>query len=167
MTRRKEVYDELSSRFDLFISGVDWDRKTITEHAIKLCSEYKEDLPDGEAFVNECIHFFGFLKTVDKEPLRTFFGLCQLIYKTGLQELYPYVNIALRIFLTIPASNCSAERSFSVMKRIKNYLRTSMSTDRLNWLAILTIESEITKRINYDELIDSFAHSKCRRKQLL
>lgn len=165
MTKRKQVYDELCARFELLTSGIDWQREKITESARKLCSVYKRDLPDCETFTNECVHFFGFLKSADKEPPQSFVELVQLVYDTGLQELYPYIDIALRLFLTTPASNCSAERSFSVMKRVNNYLRSSQSHERLNSMAVLTIESSITKQLNYDDLIDSFAQSKSRRKK--
>src|SRR5215469_10129401 len=109
---------------------------------------------DAEEFGNECRHFFGFIKTIDKENRpKTISLLCELLHDNDLQDLYPYVDIALRIFSTMPASNCSAERSFSVLRRIKNYLRSTMSRDRLNWSAVLSIESDITKKINYDDII--------------
>ncbi|KYN17600.1 Zinc finger MYM-type protein 1 [Trachymyrmex cornetzi] len=86
------------------------------------------------------------------------------MYYKGLQEVYPYINIVLRIFLYIPVTNCSAERSFSVLRRVKNYLRSTMCDERLNCSAVLTIESEIAKRINYDDIIDSFPDAQSRRK---
>ena len=50
----------------------------------------------------------------------------------------------LRIFLTIAVSVATCERSFSKLKLIKNYLRSSMSTLRLRNLAILSIEQQLT-----------------------
>ena len=44
--------------------------------------------------------------------------------------------------LTIPVTVASAERSFSKLKLIKSYLRSTMSQDRLSGLAILPIEKE-------------------------
>ena len=37
----------------------------------------------------------------------------------------------LRIFCTLPVSTCTAERAFSAMKLLKNYLRNTMTDDRL------------------------------------
>lgn len=47
---------------------------------------------------------------------------------------FPNVKIALRIYLIIKVTNCSSKHSFSRLKIIKNNLRTSMHTDRLNFL---------------------------------
>ena len=63
-------------------------------------------------------------------------------------------------------SNASGERSFSVLKRVKNYLRNTMGEERLNNLAILYIEQEILNRIDTAKIIEDFARNKARRKFL-
>jgi len=88
----------------------------------------------------------------------------KMIRTEELQELFPYVDIALRMYLCCPTSNCSAERSFSVLKRVKSYLRSKMTDDRLNKLAILCIESTLTKDMNFDDIINTFAKHNSRRK---
>ena len=45
----------------------------------------------------------------------------------GLCELFPNVCISLGMFLTIPATVASAERFFSKLKLVKNYLRSALS----------------------------------------
>jgi hypothetical protein len=71
--------------------------------------------------------------------------------------------IVYRIMLTIPVSVASAERSFSKLKIIKSYLRSTMSQQRLNGLALLSIEKEMLNELNYDNLIDNFASLKARK----
>ncbi|EZA54577.1 Zinc finger MYM-type protein, partial [Ooceraea biroi] len=83
-----------------------------------------------------------------------------------LIESYPNINVALRIFLTLPVSIASCERSFSKLKLIKNYLRSTMGQERLSSLSILSIEHNIVKDINYDDVIDEFAEMKARKVQL-
>lgn len=70
------------------------------------------------------------------------------------------------MFATMAVSNCSTERSFSCLKRIKNYLRSKMTEDRLNSLALLCIESEILLSLDFENLITDFATKKVRRKCL-
>jgi hypothetical protein len=50
----------------------------------------------------------------------------------------------IKLLLTIPVSTASAERSFSAMRRIKTYLRSTMGEDRLSALAILSIEKQLS-----------------------
>ena len=57
--------------------------------------------------------------------------------------------IAYRIMLTIPVSVASTERSFSKLKIIKTYLRSTMSQQRLNGLALLSIEKKMLNEINF------------------
>lgn len=52
------------------------------------------------------------------------------------------------------------ERSFSKSKLIKSYLRSTVSQQRLNRLALLSIEKEILIEIDYNSLINNFASQK-------
>lgn len=52
------------------------------------------------------------------------------------------------------------ERSFSKLKLIKSYLRSTVSQQRLNRLALLSIEKEILIEIDYNSLINNFASQK-------
>ena len=45
---------------------------------------------------------------------------------------YPALSILLRIFATLPVTTATGERSFSALKYIKNYLRCTMTDERLN-----------------------------------
>jgi hypothetical protein len=89
--------------------------------------------------------------------------LLQLIHTYAIKDMYPNVEIALRLFLTIPITVASCERSFSKLKLIKNYLRSSMGQGRLSSLAIISIEVEIAKCIDYEKAVDEFASMKARR----
>lgn len=81
----------------------------------------------------------------------------------NLQELYPNVWIAFRILLTIPVTVASGERSFSKLKLIKTYLRSTISQSRLTNLATLSIENEIAENMDFERLIKEFADVKARK----
>ena len=57
------------------------------------------------------------------------------------------------------------ERSFSTLRRLKSWLRSSMSEDRLNSLALLNVHKEI--EINIADIINKFAGTGNRRLELL
>jgi len=78
-------------------------------------------------------------------------------------DFFPNASIAYRILLTIHVTVASAERSFSKLKLIKSYLRSTMSQEKLNGLAILSIENEMLKKLEYKNLISNFVSQKARR----
>ena len=81
-------------------------------------------------------------------------------------DCFPNTTIAYRILLTIPVTVASAERSFSKLKLIKTYLRSTISQERLNGLAMISIEQDMLKTIDYKDLIEEFASKNARRMAL-
>ena len=82
----------------------------------------------------------------------------------SLKEAFPTLLGILRIALTICVSSASCERSFSALKRIKTYLRSTMQEERLVNLAVLSVEREISQTLNLEDVIDKFCvHDKNRR----
>lgn len=90
--------------------------------------------------------------------------ILQYILENQLISTFPNIAVTIRIFLTLPVSVASGERSFSKLKLIKTYLRSSMAQERLSYLAIMSIESEIMDSISLDELIKDFAEKKARKE---
>jgi hypothetical protein len=78
-------------------------------------------------------------------------------------DSYPNVSIAYRILFTMPVTVASAERSFSKLKLLKNYLRSVMSQERLNGLATLCIEKKLLDELDVDSIITDFASRSVRR----
>ena len=92
--------------------------------------------------------------------------LLNAILNYGMQSTFVNVCIAIRIFLTMPVTVASAERSISKLKLVKNYLRSKMKQERLSGLAIMSIEYDAAKSIDYSDIIDKFAQAKARKVKL-
>ena len=71
------------------------------------------------------------------------------------------------LFITLPVTVASAERSFSKLKMIKNYLRSTTGQDRLDELAMIAIENEEARELDLDNLINAFAEKNARRRERL
>ena len=71
-------------------------------------------------------------------------------------DCFPNATIAYRVLLTIPVTVTSAERSFSKLKLLKSYLRSTMTQERLNDLAMIALESDILEKIDYKSIIEDF-----------
>ena len=65
----------------------------------------------------------------------------------------------------MPVSSASAERSFSKLKQIKSYTRSTMDEIRLSDLSVLNIEKEFSENLGFNSLVDTFPKMKNRRKQ--
>ena len=60
-------------------------------------------------------------------------------------------------------TNCSGERSFSKLNYIKNRLRTTMTNERVTYLSLMSIEYDILRETDFDDLITDFAQRKGRK----
>jgi hAT family C-terminal dimerisation region len=74
---------------------------------------------------------------------------------TADADLFPNIRTVLLVSATRPSSTASNERSFSALKRLKTYLRSSMLEKRLTGLALLHIHQDIP--VPVDDIIDRFA----------
>lgn len=105
--------------------------------------------------------------SLHRQQLKSIKSLAIYIVENDLSSIFPDVLSACVIFITIPITVAEAERSFSKLKIIKNYLRNSMSQSRLSSIALLNIERERTQEINISQIINNFANIKSRRKNFL
>lgn len=168
LKRRKNAYIEIEECFGFLSQLSSTDDQIINEKCMQLQSIYFNDLDFN--FANECVQFKYFIKALDlqeykKEDSRIKTWL-QTIRSKGLHCTFSNIDIVLRMYLCLPVTNCTGERSFSTLKRVKTYLRNSLSDDKTADLSLLSIESETAKALNFEDIIQKFASLKCRKGHL-
>lgn len=90
------------------------------------------------------------------------------VHQDVFQEVYKLFSLV----VSLPSTSVSVERSFSCLKRIKTYLRNTISQQRLSSLANISIHRELLSELEgqpsfLDDIIDKFAALKNRRIDLL
>ena len=100
------------------------------------------------------------------QKCKTMLDVLQVLHQTGLHRVYGELYQLYRLFVTLPVTTASCERSFSKLTIVKNKLRSTTAQDRLENLMILFVENDITTKLNYESVIDNFASMGPRRMQL-
>ena len=161
-------YEVICSRFGFLAKLGSCSPDVIQQAARKLVDIYTDDLE--ETLGSELMQFSYFVKTLKDESYEKsedHISFEQFMYKLiidkQLKAFFPNVKVALRMYLVLMVTNCSAERSFSKLKIIKNRLRTTMGNERLSHIALMSIEHDVLGEIDLEALIEEFAARKARR----
>ena len=64
------------------------------------------------------------------------------------RSMFVQVESLLKLCLLSPASPCAAERSFSTFRRLKTYLRSTMTQNRLNSLMLCQIHNKYASNMD-------------------
>ncbi|XP_060881484.1 52 kDa repressor of the inhibitor of the protein kinase-like [Metopolophium dirhodum] len=64
-------------------------------------------------------------------------------YSNCNKNFFPNISFLLKVLATLPVTTATPERTFSTLKRIKNYLRNATGEDRLTGLALLSVHRNI------------------------
>ncbi|XP_060845960.1 zinc finger MYM-type protein 1-like [Rhopalosiphum padi] len=162
LNKRKMAYIEINTMFGFFLNIEGIDNDILREKSKQLVAIYSEDLePDLE---NEIIQFKTIVKHFSEEEKLSMHSLLEALIKSKLNDSFPNVEIALKLFVSIPCSNSSGERSFSVLKRVKNYQRTSLSNEKMSSLALMSIENNLLQCMDWNSFIKEFASQKAKKK---
>ena len=120
-----------------------------------LTKDGKSDVDANELYVE-----LKFLQDfIPKENM----GPVEILKFLKRHDYFPNASIAYRVLLTIPMTVASAERSFSKLKLLKSYLRSTMTQQILNDLATIALESGLLEKIDYEHLIEDFISRNTKR----
>ena len=138
----------------------------IESAASKLLKVYANNLDSD--FPSQVVHFAFHLRSSPDLGSKKNTAQAQLSYlkKNCLIETFPNLVIILRMYLTLPVANTEGERPFSGLKRVKNYLRSSLTQDHVCDFCIIAIEKSFTTSMSFEDIIDKFAAAKCQKHQL-
>lgn len=131
------------------------------KEAEELAETYQMDLPLPASLDMELVCWEAQWKTWPSEVPST----PQEAYRHADVNFYPNINVLLNLMCTIPVTTCSCERSISGLRRLKSYLRSTISQDQLNGLALMHFHYGLD--IDYDAIVNDFARRNPRRMQLI
>ena len=78
------------------------------------------------------------------------------VYSIAQRDLLRQVVRVLQLIMVMPATNATSERSFSALRRVKDYLRATMKQERLNNLLVLHVHKECTDSLDLKEVANDF-----------
>ena len=126
----------------------------------KYLEMYRHDLPQPR-FLDTELEMWSQRCQMEKSPLpQKLTDVLPFVDKIS----FPNIYTAFQIFATIPVTSCTCERSISVLRRLKTYLRSTMTDTRSRGLALLNVHREI--HLDTEEVIDEFATRNPRRMML-
>ena len=159
LKERATSYQSVYTIFKVIVDSCNKTTDGLRYNAQVLARNYSDDL-SMDTFPGEIVQFVAFAKGRD---CTTPADQAKLLCEGDLTDTFPNVHVALRMYLCMMVTCCSGERSFSKLALIRNDLRSTMRHDRLSALCLLSIESELLRNMNFEEVVQEFADAKsCR-----
>ena len=91
--------------------------------------------------------------------------LCEVMNEVPMSKgMFSEVLRLIKIFYTIPVTTATAERTISALRRLKTYLRATMSQQRLNHTMLLYVHKDRTDKIDIVNIARSFIKENDRRR---
>ena len=104
--------------------------------------------------------------TPEVKTVTSIHTVCEAMNSNELfKEMLPAVHKLLRLYLTIPITSATAERTFSALKRLSTYLRSTMTEKRLNNCLMLHVHKEFTDSLDSISVAKIFVSAYDERKK--
>ena len=84
----------------------------------------------------------------------------KVMAKNNIECPFPNVEISLRIFLTLKATNYSAELLFSQLKLLEYPKIATMRQEKLDSISLQMIEADMLRKINLDDILKDITRHK-------
>ena len=142
--------DEVLSKVELRFSGND------QEILCALGNIYHSETPDKESFsrvaklykidgeiLEDEQKMYASFRRVRGLSYMTFPEMLETMHENDLFDMLPVFSNAVHILRVIPATLCSAKRSFSALRRLKTYLRSTMGNNVSVTSHLLTLKGHM------------------------
>ncbi|KAF3841501.1 hypothetical protein F7725_007363 [Dissostichus mawsoni] len=73
-----------------------------------------------------------------------------------VRGLFDQVEALIRLLMVVPAASAEAERSFSALRRLKTWLRSTMMQIRINNVAVCHIHKELLGKVSREKICQEF-----------
>ena len=150
--------------------------KELVEELDFICNFYKEDLQKDLLRVQlHTLHVDFKSKFEERYGTSMSEASCITIFdikeyfqslSSAQRDLFDQVCSVAKLVLVMPATNATSERSFSALRRVKSYLRNSMSQQRLNNLMLLHVHKVLTDSIDVVGVANEFVGESEHRLQV-
>ena len=174
------VVNELVRRFDqaslkiplaLLIQAANWDIPGSIEIDKDLLKFYERDL-DAIKLSRQLNMLPDLVKELKLTPafmhlksVSSISTIAELLSSSPLTlGVFSEVVKLVKIFMIIPITTATAERSFSALRRLKTYLRSTMTQSRLNNILLLHCHKEMTDAIDLTAIAKDFIAANEKRK---
>ena len=134
-----------------------------SEELQKVSDFYGSDVNKGQLEA-QLLVFKSKFKELKKEKV-VLKDIIDLMSKPAHSAILSEISTVLKLILVLPATDAQSERVFSSLKRIKTYLRNSMSQARLNHLMLMNIHKEETDQMSLAEVANKFAAKLPKRRE--
>jgi hypothetical protein len=143
---------EIDARFDNPVLGTlaALQSGQVTTTLVEFCSLHHRD-PE---IVGRQLQFTHLALKTNKPDYR-----CSLPDLFRFSSVQPELHYIVDVALTLPVTSASAERVFSRLRLVKNHLRTTMSSGRLQSLLRIAANSSTSFSISLDSMVELIAKS--------
>ena len=91
--------------------------------------------------------------------------ICEAMRAHANRELLSEVHKLIRLYLTVPITSATSERTFSVLRRLLTYMRSTMTEKRLNNCLLLHVHKDITDQLDLVQIAEEFVSAKEERRR--
>ena len=137
-------------------------QQDFSEHFKAVCDFYKDDfIPElleaqlrtfGIDYQRAAMEESGNVRQPTIFDIQAYFKGISVAQRSLLGQ----VGRVVQLIVVMPATNATSDRSFSALRRVKTYLRSTMGQQRLNNLMVLHVHKDLCDSLQMKEIVNDF-----------